>query len=117
MKKYYGFGLIVMLAGCATPLTTTLIPEENNSYTMSASSDSEADALQGGMQKATEYCQSLGKTIAVSNTSSSYTGGMDPNAKQTLNTITQAVNTNTSYFVPGQSTSQDYTVKIKFICK
>lgn len=117
MRKIYIGGLIILISGCAAPLTTTLIPEENNSYTMSASSDSEADALQGGMQKVTEYCQTQGKTAVVSTTSSSYTGGMDPDAKQALNTITQAVNTNSSYYVPGQSTSQDYTVKIKFICK
>lgn len=117
MRKIYACGLIILISGCAAPLTTTLIPEENNSYTMSASSDSEADALQGGMLKVNEYCQTQGKTAVVSTTNSSYTGGMDPDAKQALNTITQAVNANSSLYVPGQSTSQDYTVKIKFICK
>jgi hypothetical protein len=117
MKKYLSSSLILVLTACAAPLTTTLIPEANNMYTMSASSDSDADALKGGMQKATEYCQAQGKNIVVSDTNSNYTGGMDPDMKSTLNTVTQVVNSNTSYFVPGQSTSQDYTVKIKFMCK
>jgi hypothetical protein len=107
---------------------------------MTAISNTEPNALNGGVATATEYCKAKNQTVVVLNNSTKYTSDVDQNTKSTYNTIANAVNMNSptvisksgsqqvnpnttvsgsvglSPFLPTMSTDDDYTSTINFKC-
>ena len=119
MKKLlltlFAISTSTLLVACATT-TTTVLNNPDGTYTLEASDKTEADALDGGIKKANELCGLQQKTAIVLSRKSKYAGGMDPNAKAALNTATSVLSATSNTYVPGQSTSKDYMVTIKYKC-
>ena len=118
MKKLYIplFGLLIMLASCATTRTTVL-NNTDGSYTMEATDRTEADALNGGVDKANELCQKQGKRSIVLSHVTKYTGGMDQNLKGALSSAASITSLTSGTHVTGPDTSQDYMVTLKYKCE
>lgn len=109
-------GLTIVIAGCST-VPTTLLPQGNNTYVVIATSSSSSRALNGAMKKANETCQVRQKSAVVLSHESTYQGGMDQSAKETLTMATQIVNMNSSAYVPGPNNSANFKVDLKFKCE
>lgn len=133
---------VLFLGACAStpPLKTTVLANKNNTFTMMALSNSEPNALNGGIAAAGEYCKAKNQTVVVLNNSTKYTSNIDQNTKSTYNTIANAVNINSPTtisrsgsqqvndnttvsgsvglkpFLPTMSTDEDYTSTINFKC-
>ena len=142
IKLFVVAGALFGLSSCATtpPLKTNVVANKNNTFTMMAISNSEPNALNGGIAAATEYCKNKNQTAVVLNNSTKYTSNVDQNTKSTYNTVANAVNLNSPTaisksgsqqlndnttvsgsvglkpFLPTMSTDEDYTSTINFKC-
>ena len=110
-------GLSSLLFACATT-KTTIIPNSDGTYTMSATDSTEAEALNGGIAAASKACQAENKSLAVISHSTKYTGGkIDHDTKDVLNTAsTFAMNLSGHGARNVIDTSNDYTVTLKYRC-
>ena len=117
MKKITFGGLmlsLLMLVGCAS---TTIIPEGGNKFSVISTSDSEGVANRAAMSKATKTCEDLNRSLQVLQHASKYQGA-DQQTKAvagTVSAVASMITHSDSYH--SANTSDDYEVKMTFLCK
>lgn len=108
---------LICLAACAS---TRIIPKEDGSYLMVATSHSDGAAYDAALEKANEHCAKMGKQFAMVDTNSKYQG-VDKTAKAVVGAVGQIIRPNNTpqYGHPTatDSTADDYKVEMNFRCK
>ncbi|KTD31359.1 hypothetical protein E3983_13370 [Legionella israelensis] len=99
----------LLLASCAS---TTVFPEGGNKFSLVATSSSEGMAESAAKKKASEYCSKQGKELVVLKHKSLYQG-VDKSQKALIGLASSIL---TDRANPASS-SDDYRVELKFICK
>ena len=99
----------VLLAGCAS---TTIFPGPNNSFSLVTTSSEQSYAEKDAKTKAEDYCLARGKSLVVLDHQTKYNGA----DKSSVALIGLASAVLTDGPNPAQS-SNDYEVRVKFICK
>lgn len=107
---------LLALSACSTTKTTVL-NNSDGTTSIEASDRTEADALEGGINKANDLCTKNSKSAIILSRQVKYTGGMDPNTKGILNTVATTAEATTGKYINKQDTSQDYMVTVKFKCE
>lgn len=101
--------ILLVLTGCAS---TTVLPREDGSYSLVASSYSADSAISAAQDDAIEHCRRLGKSMVVVRYESRYNGA-DKNAKAVIG----AVGVMTGRYYGDGSRMDDNQVEMHFKCQ
>lgn len=118
MKKLFclsGIAIVLALTGCSTTQVSVL-PQANNQYQLISTASTSTDALSGAMDKAKEECKKTGQKPVVLSSSVQYQGG-NKDVDQLAQMAATAINMNTSTFVSGPDTSQNYSATVLVQCQ
>jgi len=116
-------GVMILLSGmllvsaCATNTTATVIPQANNTYTVTATAAQEADATQAAIKKAKETCEQTKQQLIVMHTKSHYQGSIDRETRDIADNAANILGSVNNAYIPGVSSKYDYKVDMNFRCK
>ncbi|MGI0118239.1 hypothetical protein [Zooshikella sp. RANM57] len=67
IKLFYAFATFILVLPITGCLKTTLIPQQNDTYSLIATDDTKDESLKGALEKAEDYCEDNGKRLVVLN--------------------------------------------------
>lgn len=103
------------LTACSTS-QVAVMPQANNQYQLVSTASTSTDAINGAMDKANALCQKTNQKPIVVSSSINYQG-MSQDAKQLAEMAASAINLNTTNYMPGPDTSEDYTANMTVQCQ
>lgn len=108
----------IVLIGCSTPSNTVVLPEKNGIYQVITFGSSETKANKAAVAKATDVCNSEGKSMLVLKHASKYQGGLAKGDKELIKAGTELASLieNKDLSID-PSSSNDYKVIMKFQCQ